>query len=91
MDTVLVTVITPLRSLDLELDARCAIVRLLPIVVSACFALTGDAVFRHAQRWQMGNTTNGVFLPGRCLADYDVWDGTHVMLQDENYWREYAH
>ncbi len=80
METVLITLLTQQRQVDLEVSATLAISKLLPQVLDACNRLSGGDAFPATTAWSLYLDSSVRCAPHRSLADYQVVDGARVYL-----------
>jgi|GEM_PF-3277382 len=83
MRTLLVTLITTTATLDLELSAEVPLTKLLPVILAACRALTGDSTFQSTADWKLFGDQTEPLLMARSLTEQGIRDGQRLRLLAE--------
>jgi hypothetical protein len=82
MQTILVTITGPGKSMDLEVPGEIALYELLPELVQLCGSSSSGEVTGESLSWILRLPTGGMLDARRSLIESEIMDGAVLVLQD---------
>jgi len=87
MATVLITILSPYREIDVEVPAEVPVTELIAPLLTLCVPFTGVGQLPVGDTWRIGRRGDAPFPVTKSLVDCSVLDGTRLLMREVADWQ----